>query len=215
MRRLLILMVPAMIVASLTGCTNRKLLNEKDREIEAKDQTIVELQAEITRLTQEREHVDQLNDDLQAALSSLQDEQKLSLSSDNNQSMITLPNAVTFASGSALLTPEGKAIIDKIWEVLSRYPDRRILVEGHTDNVPIAPEWRDVFRSNWELSSARALAVVHHVRAKFKTNPERLAAVGCGEYRPVADNSTEAGKAQNRRVVVIVARPDDNVATGR
>jgi chemotaxis protein MotB len=201
--------------AGLSGCGNTKLLAQKDSEIEAKDQQIMELQQEIMSLRQEREHTDQLNEDLEAALSSLQEKHKLSLSSDKNQSMITLPNKVTFDSGSAQLTDEGKQIIDTVWEVLSRYPERKILVEGHTDNVPIAPEYQHRYKSNWELSSARALAVVHYVQGSFKTDPSRLAAVGCGKYRPIADNETPDGRAANRRVVVVVAKPPRDVAQGQ
>lgn len=207
------------VVAGLTGCTNQKLIAQKDLEIQERDATIADLEAEIQRLEREagsaRQRADRLDEDLQNALSSLQKAEKLSLSGNNERSMITLPNAVTFASGSAKLTDEGIQIIDKVWEVLEKYPDRKILVEGHTDNVPIAAEFRHRYPSNWELSAARALAVVHHVRAKFKTDPERLAAVGCGEYQPIADNATEEGKAKNRRVVVVVAKPGSAVAQGK
>lgn len=222
MRKFFVMLVVVSAGASLTGCTNKNLIAQKDaqieareNELEAKDQEIMTLQKEIMSLRQERDKKDQLNEDLEAALSSLQEEHKLSLSSDANQSMITLPNKVTFDSGSARLTDEGLQIIDKVWEVLSRYPDRNILVEGHTDNVPIAPEYQDRYKSNWELSSARALAVVHYVQGKFQTDPSRLAAVGCGKYRPVADNETPDGRAANRRVVVVVAKPPRDVAQGQ
>lgn len=207
-----------LLIATLgtTGCTNQKVIANKDREIEARDQAIAELQQEIGRLKHEagdaHERADQLNQDLQEALSNLQEKEKLTLSSDQNRSMITMPDAVTFASGSADLTDEGKMIIAKVWEVLSRYPDRRILIEGHTDDVPIAPQYQDRFQTNWELSAARALAVVHYVRAAFETPPGRLAAVGCGEHQPVADNSTVDGKAKNRRVVIVVAKQTGDMA---
>jgi chemotaxis protein MotB len=216
MRGLYLATFVLMVGASLTGCTNQKLIEQKDQEIEMRDRTIADLQNEIGRLQEEagsaRGRADQLNADLQAALGSLQEKEKLSLSADNDRSMITLPNAATFASGSADLTPEGKQIIDQVWGVLNRYPDRKILVEGHTDNVPIAPDYRDRFATNWELSAARALAVVHYVREKFETNPERISAVGCGEYRPIAENKTEEGKGKNRRVVVVVAKQESDVA---
>lgn len=201
----------------LTGCTNQKIIAQKDREIEARDQTIADLEQEIARLEHEvgsaRQRADQLDEDLQNALGTLQENEKLSLSSDQDRSMITMPDAVTFASGSAKLTREGKMIINKVWEVLNRYPDRKILVEGHTDNVPIAPQYQHRFRSNWELSAARALAVVHYVRGNYEADPKRLAAVGCGEHQPVADNSTEEGKRKNRRVVVVVAKSSGGTAT--
>lgn len=208
--------VMLMVGASLTGCTNQKLIEQKNSEIESRDRMIADLQNKIGHLENEagsaRDRADQLNVDLQAALGTLQEKEKLSLSADKDRSMITLPNAATFASGSADLTPEGKAIIDQVWGVLNRYPDRKILIEGHTDNVPIAREYRDRFQSNWELSAARALAVVHYVRDKFETNPERIAAVGCGEYRPIAENKSEDGKAKNRRVVVVVAKQESDLA---
>jgi chemotaxis protein MotB len=182
----------------LTGCTNQKMISQKDSEIEARDQTIAELQQEIATLEQEvgsaRTRADRLNEDLQDALGSLQEKEKLSLSTDQDRATITMPDAVTFASGSANLTGEGEMIIEKVWEVLSRYPDRQILIEGHTDDVPIAPEYQYRYRTNWELSAARALAVVHYVRGSFDADPKRLAAVGCGEHQPVADNSTVEGR---------------------
>jgi chemotaxis protein MotB len=202
--------------STLTGCTNQKTIAQKDLEIEARDQTIANLEQQIGVLEQEvgsaRQRADRLNEDLQSALGTLQEKEKLSLSTDKDRATITMPDAVTFASGSANLTSEGKMIIDKVWEVLNRYPDRKILVEGHTDNVPIAPQYQHRFRSNWELSAARALAVVHYVRGKFEADPKRLAAVGCGEHQPVADNSTDGGRRKNRRVVIVVAKSSDEMA---
>jgi chemotaxis protein MotB len=75
-------------------------------------------------------------------------------------------------------------------------------VEGHTDNVGIALEFQNAFRSNWELSTARATSVVHYLRNKHKISPDRMAAVGYGEHRPISDNSTPEGRSKNRRVVI-------------
>ena len=77
-------------------------------------------------------------------------------------------------------------------------------VEGHTDNVGIALEFQDRFKSNWELSTARATSVVHYLRQKHDMDPNRLAAVGFGEYRPLGNNDTPEGRSQNRRVVIEV-----------
>jgi len=201
---------------TLSGCTNQKLIAEKDLEIASREQTIAELEEQIAALEQEigsaHNRADQLNEDLQEALGSLQEMEKLSISMDKDRALITMPDAVTFDSGSADLTGEGQMIIDKVWEVLNRYPDRNILVEGHTDNVPIAPQYRAHFRSNWELSTARALSVVHYVSDRFGADPRRLAAVGYGEHRPVADNESIEGRSANRRVVIVVARAENDMA---
>jgi chemotaxis protein MotB len=111
---------------------------------------------------------------------------------------------VTFRTASDELTREGKDIIDQIWGVIERYPDREILIEGHTDSRPIAPSWRDHFRTNWELSSARAHSVLHYVRGKYNVDPARIGAVGYGEHRPIASNDTADGRKINRRVVITV-----------
>ncbi|MDH3215057.1 MAG: OmpA family protein [Candidatus Krumholzibacteria bacterium] len=193
---------------ALTGCANSKLMTQKDLELSAKDQQIAELEQEIARLEREagseRQRADQLNGDLQEALGDLQDKEKLWLRQKEGMSTISMPNTATFDSGSTRLTVEGMAIIDKVWEVLARYPDREILIEGHTDNVPIASEFKDRFATNWELSTARALAVLYYVRDKHNADPKRMSAVGCGEHRPVADNSGLEGRAKNRRVVIVV-----------
>jgi chemotaxis protein MotB len=117
---------------------------------------------------------------------------------------ITLDGAATFATASADLTDDGKAVLDRIWGVVQEYPNRRVLIEGYADSRPIAPSYRWKFASNWELSSARAHTVLHYLVGAHDAEPGRLAAVGNGENDPVADNSTPEGLAQNRRVVITV-----------
>lgn len=208
MRILYLVAVVGFVGSGLVGCTNKNLISQRDQEIMLRDQQIIQLEQEVERLQQEAsdasDHADQLNADLQDALGELQAQQKLWLEAKEGLSEITMPNAASFASGSTQLTDEGRAIIDKVWEVLSRYPDREILIEGHTDDVPIAPAFRERYETNWELSAARALAVLHYVRDTHNADAQRLAAVGCGEYRPVADNGSEEGRAKNRRVVIVV-----------
>ena len=79
--------------------------------------------------------------------------------------------------------------------------DNYIRIEGHTDNVPIR---RSTYPSNWELSTARAVSVVKLFINKCNFSPDKLIAVGYGEFKPVADNSTAEGRAQNRRIDIIV-----------
>ena len=193
----------------LAGCTGgKKLIAEKDMEITERDQEIAQLQQEIDQLENaangERDRADELNAELAQALGDLQEKEKLFLDLKNGASEVTMPNTATFASGSNELSSEGKEIIDTIWSVLDKYPDREILIEGHTDNVPIAGTLQQRFQTNWELSTARALAVLHYVCESHEMDPERLAAMGFGEYRPIVNNDTEEGRATNRRVIIVI-----------
>ena len=78
-----------------------------------------------------------------------------------------------------------------------------IVVEGHTDNVGVGKSLQSIYPTNWELSTARATAVVRFLQDKAEINPERLSAVGFSYYKPIADNDTEDGRAQNRRIELI------------
>jgi len=112
---------------------------------------------------------------------------------------IRISNPVLFDIGKAGLKSDIYPILDKIAEVLkSNAYD--IVVEGHTDNIPID---NDEFHSNWELSAARSVSVVEK-SIKKGINPRRFQAVGYGEYQPLADNSTEKGRQKNRRVEIFI-----------
>jgi chemotaxis protein MotB len=112
-----------------------------------------------------------------------------------------------FDSGEAILKPDGESVMRKIAAILIQHPELKIHVIGHTDNVPI----RSRFASNWELSTARALAAVHFLAEKAGVDPRRVDAVGYGEYRPIADNSTAEGRAKNRRIAITIL-PDELAA---
>ncbi len=110
-----------------------------------------------------------------------------------------------FESGSATLTADGVSRLAELAQVIrTTYPARRLRVEGHTDSNPIGPVLKKTFESNWELSTARAAAVVRHFQWTHRMEPERFAVVGYGQYAPVADNNTETGRRQNRRVRIAV-----------
>jgi chemotaxis protein MotB len=117
--------------------------------------------------------------------------------------VISIGEGIVFDSGSDQIKPEGRALIDTIATSLVSLGNY-IRVEGHTDNVPIQ---NSRFPSNWELSTARATAVVSYLIAKFGLSPELLSAAGYAEYRPTAANDTEEGRARNRRVDVVVLNP--------
>lgn len=110
---------------------------------------------------------------------------------------------VLFASGDAQLTPNGGELMDKLLPVFNKAPDHTIVVVGHTDNVPIQTAR---FPSNWELSAARAGAVVRHLQARG-LNPTRLRAMGYADTQPLATNATPQGRSANRRVEIVMEAP--------
>jgi len=114
---------------------------------------------------------------------------------------VTLPNAILFDSGKATLKKTTSVELDHIHSVLrDKYSGRQIDVAGHTDTDPIKKSnWKD----NWELSAQRALSVLRYL-VKRGIPEEQIQAVGCGQRRPIASNSTARGKARNRRVEIVV-----------
>lgn len=116
---------------------------------------------------------------------------------------VTLPNTILFESGKAELKSATSAELDHILSVLkSKYAGKEIDVVGHTDTDPIA-KTKDLWKDNWELSAERALSVTRYLMAQGIPGSQ-LRAAGCGPARPIAPNTTAAGKAKNRRVEIVV-----------
>lgn len=112
---------------------------------------------------------------------------------------VEIKNSILFASGSAQVSTGALETLARIAEILREVPNR-VQVEGFTDNVPINTP---AYPSNWELSAGRAANVVH-VLMNNGVRPDRMSAIGYGEYQPIADNGTEQGRNQNRRVVLVI-----------
>ena len=116
--------------------------------------------------------------------------------------VITFLSEVFFDSGKDKVKEDGKLSLQKVAEVLNRdVPNSNVAVEGHTDNDQIK---YSAWASNWELSSARALAVLHYIVDECKVRPQRLSANGYGEFRPIAPNDSPENKQKNRRVEIFI-----------
>lgn len=116
--------------------------------------------------------------------------------------VITFVSEVLFDSGKAELRADSLAKLDKVASVLqTTVSDLDVGIEGHTDNVPIKYSG---WKSNWELSTSRALSVLHYLVDTKNISPERLSATGYGEFHPVASNETKEGKQKNRRVEIVI-----------
>lgn len=128
-------------------------------------------------------------------------QKNISVKSNGDRIEVEIKSHLLFSSGSADLNKDARPLINTVAGILKNY-ENPVQVEGFTDNVPIST---DKFPSNWALSSARAVSVVQ-VLIESGMSPSRLAAIGYGEFQPVADNNNEEGKKKNRRVVLIVSK---------
>lgn len=121
-----------------------------------------------------------------------------------NYVLLTIRDFALFDSGSAVVKPLGKEKVVVIGNILVEYPPYEVIVSGHTDSVPIN---NYQFESNWDLSSKRAINFMKLLLQNKDLDPQRFSAIGYGEYRPIADNVTEEGRSQNRRVEVKIKKP--------
>jgi len=114
---------------------------------------------------------------------------------------ISLADNMLYKSGSYEVSDKAGETLSKIAKIIKDYSTYDVLIEGNTDNVPIT---QPNIRNNWDLSALRASSVVQVLQTKYQVDPKRLTAGGRGEFNPVADNNTPAGKAQNRRTQIII-----------
>ena len=157
-------------------------------------------QGDNVKTVSEAEEMKELKEGLDAKLQRENLSASVTTSIDNRGLVISLNNAIFFDPGSAEIKKEHEKTLLEISEMLT-VMDNYIRVEGHTDNVPMSS---NLYPSNWDLSAARASNVVRLFYNSTKASPERLIAVGYGEYRPISDNSTEEGRAKNRRIDIIL-----------
>jgi chemotaxis protein MotB len=114
---------------------------------------------------------------------------------------ISLSDKMLFRSGSTELSPRAKEVLGKVATVLNDKPDMEVLVEGHTDNVPIS---RDCVKDNWDLSTQRATTITRVLQTEYKVDPARITAGGRSEYVPLMTNDTPEGRSTNRRIRIVI-----------
>lgn len=165
-----------------------ELEESKERELQSRDEEIDNLKSSY----------DQLERELQDEISKYQ----AKLTMTERGLVITFIDEILFRSGKSDIETSGQGVLDSVADVLNKQSmDSMVCVEGHTDNVPITySSWK----SNWELSCARALAVLHYFVDKKGIQPQRLSISGFGEYSPVVSNETPQGRMQNRRVEIVI-----------
>lgn len=177
------------------GSTNiTKLLEEIDKS-----------NAYIKKLVESKFKNDSLNlyisNRLKRSLDNL-DDQDVDVKVQKGVVFISLSDKMLYKSGSYEILPTAETVLAKVAKIVNDYKDYDVLVEGHTDTDPY--KGAGVIKDNWDLSALRATAVVRMLQDKFSVAPARMTAGGRSEFVPVATNNTDAGKAKNRRTVIIV-----------
>lgn len=129
---------------------------------------------------------------------------ELTISNLEGQLSVNLQNKILFDSGKTAIKKDGQKVLQSLGDVLNKFPDKALQIEGHTDNVQISSRLSEKFPTNWELSTARATSVVHFLQDTVGLPGDRLVASGYSEYRPIASNDEPEGKAQNRRIQILL-----------
>ncbi len=189
MKRVAVLSLAVIFAISLTGCALNFYKGKPEQE------------RKIKQLTSQVEELEQAKRALEDRLSKEIADKQVLLEQTSRGLVITMANDILFDSGKAKLKRDAYPVLDKIAGVLNdTVPERDIGVEGHTDTIPIK---HSGWKSNWELSSARATNVLHYLISK-NIEPKRLSSIGYGEFRPIDTNDTKSGRARNRRVEIII-----------
>ncbi len=173
---------------------------------------IASLTNQVAALQKEKELVSKSSKSLEDEMRSQLESKDVTISKLQGKLTVNIVDRVMFDSGEAVLKPDGEVVMRKIAQILQEHPQLAIHVIGHTDNVPIRQTAQSRFASNWELSAARALAAVHFLTERAGVEPRRVGAVGYGEFRPVADNTTPEGRAKNRRIAITIL-PEELIPT--
>jgi chemotaxis protein MotB len=170
---------------------------EHMRKVSMYERKLEEREHQISRVTDTYKNlIDHLSQEIH--------EGKIRIDQSETRLKLNLVDKILFPSGSATLTAKGKEVLNKVGFALKDINDRRIMIEGHTDDVPLSPKLQERYGSNWGLSAMRATAVVRYLQEHGGIDPRLLAATGYSMYRPYRENDTTEGRQANRRIEIIL-----------
>lgn len=181
-------------------------------KVEELERTVERLKTQFANLKVEKsaevERVSKSYENLVAELKGEIDRGEVKIQELAGKLTVNMMAKILFDLGKTEVKPAGKEVLDRIGPVLKRAVDKEIRIEGHTDSLAIHGTLARRFPTNWELSTARATNVVRYLQEEIGIEPERLVSVGYAWYRPVATNSTEEGRQQNRRIEIVLSPRD-------
>lgn len=172
-------------------------LTQSEQDLQRQRQKLEQLQS---LLNQQKAASDELKSKMSEALKGF-NSNELSVYQKDGKVYVSLSERLLFPSGSAVVNPKGVDALSKLAAVLNLNSDVSVNIEGHTDSIPIRGRYQD----NWDLSTARANAIVRILVNNYKVNPHSVTASGHSYYEPVASNATADGRAKNRRTEIILS----------
>jgi chemotaxis protein MotB len=177
---------------------------EQQNQLSQSKETLAQQQARLKQLqdllAKQKAQSDELKNKMTEALKGF-NSSDLSVYQKNGKVYVRLSENLLFPSGSAVVNPKGVDALSKLAAVLNLNSDVSVNIEGHTDSIPI----RGRFKDNWDLSTARANAIVRVLVNNYKVDPVRVVASGHSYYDPIDTNGTTQGRAQNRRTEIILS----------
>ena len=198
----------AMREASLTSQeaeTLRSRVSDLEGMLDGLRQTSAELEAQVKEREKELAALLNTQEELLGELQQEIADGRIQIERLRGQLTVDMVDEILFDSGDATLKPAGADVLKRVGAILKRAEDRQIVVQGHTDNVPIIGRLAERFPTNWELSAARAVNVARFLQDEAGMDPSRLGATAFSEYQPRSDNETEEGRQKNRRIEIVLA----------
>lgn len=202
-----LLALPAMGLVALSGCIPMSVRRESDL-VQSLDREVIALQQENARLKKQLESCDtdgrpppDIYTELRQILGGRED---AAVGRDGRVTRVTLAGSAMFAPGSTRLRTEAEPVMDLLSTALNLHTRTFVMVLGHTDDRPTSGRLKRTYPTNWELSTARASAVVRSFVEEWGVSPHRFTAGGRAEWHPIAENVTAEGREANRRVEVLI-----------
>ena len=191
---------------STSDAKNQKIgdLSQRLGQLEAENARLKEDVAQLKKLKEiEVQKTSKTYENLLDSMKSEISKGEVTISELKGKLTVNLVESVLFDSGKAEVKPNGLVVLQKVIDILKNIKDKAIRIEGHTDNVPIVGALTRKYPTNWELSAARAINVARYLQQQG-VDPALLAAVAYGEYKPVAPNDSDEGRAKNRRIEIVL-----------